>query len=480
MQEVLAGDALEQAALIAGGRISAEALMQATLERIGALNPRVNAIVSLRPAEDLLAEARAADAALQAGGRKGWMHGLPLAIKDLEDAAGLPTSKGSPLLAGQVAAADSLMVARMRAAGAIIIGKTNTPEFGLGSHTFNPVHGATGNAWDPARSAGGSSGGAAVALALGMLPVADGSDMMGSLRNPAGWNHVYGMRPSWGRVPDGPGEESFLHPLSTNGPMARSPRDLAALLEVQSGPHPAMPYGLPKERFLNRIATPVAGRRIAWLGDWGGAYPMDPGILDTCAAAMELWPQTGVRVDAVAPPFDPALLWRSWCVLRGFAVAGRLGPLYDAPEKRAQLKPAAIWEVESGRSYSTEDIRAAGLIRSHWYARAAELLSDYDAFALPSAQLWPFDRGVVHPQAIGARATDTYHRWMEVVVPASLIGLPAISLPAGFGAQGLPIGVQIVGRHGDDAGLLQLAQAWHPMRPAADAVPALLQPLAGG
>lgn len=479
MQEVLALDALEQAALIAGGELSAEELMAATLARIEALNGTVNAIVSLRDASALMAEARAADNALRKGEGKGWMHGLPLAVKDLQDVAGLPTTKGSPLLAGQKAGADSLLVARMRAAGAIVIGKTNTPEFGLGSHTFNPVFGATGNAWDPSRSAGGSSGGAAVALALGMVSVADGSDMMGSLRNPAGWNHVYGMRPSWGRVPDGPGEESFLHPLATDGPMARSPRDLAALLEVQAGPHPAMPFCLRSESYLDRLAAPVAGRRIGWLRDWGGAYPMEAGVLDTCEAALARWPLAGVRVEGCAPPMEARSLWWAWCVLRAFAVAGKLGAFYDDEALRAKLKPAAIWEIELGRTVTAEDLREASAIRSRWYAEAAALFRRFDALALPTAQVWPFDKRAVHPESIGGREMDSYHRWMEVVVPASLIGLPAISLPAGLSPEGLPMGVQIIGPHGGDAALLQLAQAWHPMRPDAGRVSPLLAQAAG-
>ncbi|MCC5971518.1 MAG: amidase [Pararhodobacter sp.] len=453
----LALDALEQAACLERREISCEELMRATLERIARANGRVNAIVSLRDADALMAEARAADDAP----RRGWLHGLPVAVKDLANAAGLPTSMGSPLFAGQVAQTDDLMVARMRAAGAIIIGKTNTPEFGLGSHTFNPVHGATGNAYDPALSAGGSSGGAAVALACGMVAVADGSDMMGSLRNPAGWNNVYGMRPSWGRVPDAAEGETFLHPLSTAGPMARSPRDLAALLEVQSGPAPGRPFCLPREDFVEHLQADVAGRRIGWLGDWGGAYAMEAGVMALCETALEDFTALGVKVEALAPPFPAAELWRAWLDLRAFANADRLGPLYDDPAKRALLKPAAIWEIETGRQLSIEAVRAASLIRSRWYARAAEMFEHFDALALPTAQVWPFAVNLIHPQVIGERVMDTYHRWMEVVIPASLIGLPALAVPAGFGAAGLPMGVQLIGRHGDDLGLLQLAEAWH-------------------
>jgi len=454
-------DALDQAALLERREISCEELMRATLAQIGRENGRVNAIVSLRDAAQLLAEARAVDADLRPGTRRGWMHGLPVAVKDLANVAGQPTSMGSPIFTGQVAGADDLMVARMRAAGAIFIGKTNTPEFGLGSHTFNRVHGATGNAYDPSRSAGGSSGGAAVALACRMVAVADGSDMMGSLRNPAGWNNVYGMRPSWGRVPDAAEGETFLHPLATAGPMARSPRDLAALLEVQAGPEPKRPFCLPREDFLARIAAETGGRRIAWLGDWGGAYAMEPGILGLCEEALRGFTDLGVTVEALAPPFDAAQIWRSWLDLRAFANASRLAPHYADPMLRAQLKPTAIWEIETGHALTLEAVQAASLIRSRWYARAAELFETYDALVLPSAQVWPFAIEWDYPRAINGQPMDTYHRWMEVVVPASLPGLPAISVPAGFGANGLAMGLQLIGRHGDDLGLLQLAEAWH-------------------
>ncbi len=280
MDELCALDATSLAALIGQGAVAPSELMAATLERIAAVNPAVNAVVSLRDGDALMAEARAADGAP----RRGWLHGIPMAIKDLADVAGLPTTQGSPLFAGAVAARDDLMVARLRAAGAIIIGKTNTPEFGLGSHTFNPVFGVTRNPFDLARSVGGSSGGAAAALATGMVAVADGSDMMGSLRNPAAWNGVYGMRPTWGLVPPEPEGEMFLHQLSTLGPMARTPRDLGALLATMSGPDPMQPHGRPA---LAMPALRAAGpRRIGWLGDWGGVLAMEPGLLAAAEGAV--------------------------------------------------------------------------------------------------------------------------------------------------------------------------------------------------
>lgn len=460
--ELLDRDAIDQAAALAARQVSAEEMMRATLERIAARNPAVNALVSLRDPEVLLAEARAADAAP----RRGPLHGLPMAIKDLANVAGLPTSMGSPILAGQVARKDDLFVSRLRAAGAIFIGKTNTPEFGLGSHTFNPVHGTTGNAFDPAVSAGGSSGGAAVALALRMVALADGSDMMGSLRNPAGWNGIYGFRPSWGRVPDEPEGETFLHPLATNGPMARSPRDLALLLSIMAGPEPRRPFTLPPEDFTAPLDRDLRGKRVAWLSDWGGAYPMEDGVLATCEAALTRFADLGVTVEAVPAPFEAGKLWQSWLGLRAFANANRLAPLYDNPDWRRHLKATAIWEIETGRKLTLEAVQQASLWRSHWFARAAELFDTFDALILPTAQVWPFPVQQEYPTQIAGRAMDTYHRWMEVVIPASLIGLPALAVPAGLGPQGLPMGLQLIGRHGADRALLELAQGWHGVSPA--------------
>jgi len=456
MDDALSRGAAAQLAAMKAGSLSAETLMQATLARVAAVNGKLNAIVSLRDEAELMAEARAVDE----GPWRGALHGLPVAIKDLADASGLPTSQGSPLFAGQVAQADSLHVARMRAAGAIVIGKTNTPEFGLGSHTFNPVHGATRNPYDPSRSCGGSSGGAAVALATGMLSIADGSDMMGSLRNPAGWCNVYGMRPSWGRVPDAPEGDIFLHRLSTNGPMARSPGDLALLLDVISGPDPRQPGLLPSAR-MGALSGETGGKRIGWLGDWGGALPYEPGVLPLCESALEVFRLSGCVVEPVAPPFSREALWESWTTLRSFSVAAGLAPLVENVATRAQLKPEALWEIDRGMALSAMDIQRASEIRSDWYARAAELFETYDALALPTAQVWPFAVEEAWPGRINAVAMDSYHRWMECVIPASLIGLPAVAVPAGFGAAALPMGMQLIGAFGDDRGVLELAEGYH-------------------
>lgn len=439
---------------LARGALGAEELMQATLDRIGTVNGTVNAVVGLRDPDALLEEARALDN----GPKRGALHGLPIAVKDLADVAGIVSTHGSPAFAGVVPVEDSLIAARMRAAGAILIGKTNVPEFGLGSHTFNPVYGATGNAYDPSRSAGGSSGGAAVALATGMTALADGSDMMGSLRNPAAWNNVYGFRPSWGRVPSDPVGDIFLHQLSTLGPMARSPEDIALLLDVISGPDPRQPHGVTCDPVAPLSPCDPTGLRIGWLGDWGGALPMEPGILDISEAALAVFETLGCTVEPVTSPFSADAMWQSWLDLRAWQVSAGLAPLLA---EKAPLKESAVWEVERGLALSGQQIQQASLIRSDWFRAASRLFSTYDALVLPSAQIWPFDVTLAYPTEIDGTAMDTYHRWMQVVIPVSLIGLPALAVPAGFGPAGLPMGVQLFGPRGSDAALLQLGAAYH-------------------
>ena len=450
-------DALAQAAALESGDLSAVELMEATLDRIDAVNPHINAIVSLRDREANMAEAQAADNAP----RKGWMHGMPIAIKDLTDAAGFPTSRGSPLFAGQVAQADDLVVARLRAAGAIVIAKTNTPEFGTGSHTFNPVHGVTRNPYDLTRSAGGSSGGAAAALAARMMAVADGSDRMGSLRNPAGWNNVYGMLPTQGTVPGDLQGDLFTNSLASLGPMARSPADLAAMLDVMTGTDPRLPMSSDSPATLAGIERAPQGLRVGWLGDWGGAFPYEEGISAISEAAMAQMEDLGHRVETLAAPFDADAMWESWIDLRAFVLSNGLRALYDDPARRGYLKPEVIWEVERGLALSAAALHRASDLRSDWFRRAFALFETYDVLALPSAQLWPFDVTWTYPREIAGRGMDTYHRWMQVVVPAALIGLPVVNVPVGFGENGLPAGLQLIGARGSDGALLRLAQQWH-------------------
>jgi amidase len=293
-----------------------------------------------------------------------------------------------------------------------------------------------------------------------MVPVADGSDMMGSLRNPAGWNNVYGMRPSWGRVPSGAAGDLFLHRLSTNGPMARCPGDLALLLDVMSV---SQAGGVPGPEFapVGALRGKVAGLRVAWLADWNGALPFEDGILPLCEAALDVASQVGCAVDSPAAPFSREALWQSWTTLRSWAIASETAPLYEDEAMRGHLKPEAIWEIEQGRALSALDVHGASVLRSDWLRAADAFFERFDIIALPTAQVWPFDKALDWPKTVAGQGMDTYHRWMEVVVPASLLGLPAVAVPAGFGPQGLPIGLQLIGRHGDDARLLELAEAYH-------------------
>ena len=321
--------ATEAQAAMARGALSAEALMAATLDQIAALNGAVNAIVQLREPGALMAEARAADAARAAGRRPGPLHGIPMAFKEMVPAQGFRATSGSPLLATLPPnAADGLLAARMKAAGAIPIGKTNIPEFGLGSHSFNPVYGAVRNPWDLSRSAGGSSGGAGVALALRMVAVADGSDLMGSLRNPAGWNNVWGLRPSQGRIPSESSQDVWLHQLATDGPMARSVADLAMLLEVQAGPHPDHPLALPAMRpgLPARIADgSLEGAKIGWVGDWNGHLPLSPDMAALMDAARDRLETLGAEVVQAVPDVDPEAVWQAWIDLRSWMVASKAG-----------------------------------------------------------------------------------------------------------------------------------------------------------
>ena len=467
----LSARALSQA--IQKREVSCVEVMQATLAQIERFNPEVNALVGLRPADALLQEARARDQSLSQTSQRhqprGWLYGLPQAPKDLSPVAGLPYTQGSPVLARQVAPRDNLMTARLRAAGAIFIGKTNTPEFGLGSHTYNPVHGTTRNAWDSRWSAGGSSGGAAVALALNLLSVADGSDMMGSLRNPAGWNHVYGLRPSLGRVPKGPDPDLFFQQLGTEGPMARNPQDLAWMLATQAGFDARAPLSLSgsglEAGFMGSLDTNLKGRRIAWLGNLNGYLAMDPGVLPLCEAALGHFQTLGLEVEALVPDFNYERLWTTWLHLRGFTVAGQLQALYANPKTRQQLKPEAQWEAEQGQGLSASDVYTASVWRTSWYQRLLACFDQFDYLVLPSAQTFPFAAELTWPTEVGGRAMDTYHRWMEVTLYASLAGLPTLGLPAGFSEAGQPMGLQVIGRPRDELSLLQLAQAWHQAAP---------------
>ncbi len=463
----------ELAALIGEGEVSCREVMQAFLERIEAVNPTHNAIVSLRDGDELLQEAERCDMELVRDSiddePRSFLFGLPQAIKDVVPTAGIRTTFGSPIMKDFVPAADALMVQRMRAAGCIVIGKTNTPEFGLGSHTFNEVFGATRNAFDATKSAGGSSGGAAVALALRMLPVADGSDSMGSLRNPAGWNNVFGFRPSQGRVPAWPAQDAWVSHFGTEGPMARNVRDLALLLDVQAGYDPRAPLSLASEpSFARRLDdvgpdgqadddTPV---RIGWLGDLDGYLAMDAGVLEVCEEALTRLVGIGCKVEPLPLGFAPERLWDAWLIWRWFILNGRISTYLKKPENRALIKPEALWEHDQGAQLKASQVMAASIERTTFHQHVLKLFETVDFLALPSAQVWPFPVEERWPKEIAGRTMDTYHRWMEVVSIATFAGLPCISVPAGFNAAGLPMGLQLIGKPRGDLAVLRLALAY--------------------
>ena len=461
------------AAAIAARELSCREVMEAHLARIEAVNGLYNAIVSQRPADVLLAEADAADAAVARGEALGPLHGLPHAVKDLAATKGLRTTFGSPLFANFVPTHDALFVERLRAAGAIVIGKTNVPEFGLGSHSYNRVFGTTRNAYDPALSAGGSSGGAGAALALRMVPLADGSDFMGSLRNPAGWNGVFGLRPSAGRVPSLPVPEGYLHQLSTDGPMARSVGDLALLLSVMSGADPRAPLARAEPPLLGTVVEEsVSGRRIGWLGGYAAALPTEPGILELCERALSSLKAAGCEVEEAGLGMPAAEIWTCWLIWRHALMAGRFAASYVDPAKRALMKPELVWEIEGGLTLSVVDLHAASQARTRLFERFLALFERYDALALPSAQVFPFAQELDWPRSIAGLTMDSYHRWMEVVVPGTLSGCPVVCLPAGLGGpHRLPSGLQLIGRPGGDRELLRLARAYEIEATPADWLP---------
>ena len=460
--------AAELVGMMRAREVSSHEVVGAFLARIADLNPAFNAIVSRRPDNEVLREAEAADRALSAGDDVGPLHGLPHAIKDTADTAGLRSTYGSPLFADQVPTEDGLAVARVRRAGAIIVAKTNVPELGLGSHTYNPIFGATGNAWNPAYSAGGSSGGAAVAVAQRMVPMADGSDLGGSLRNPAGWNNVFGFRPSQGRVPGWPRRDAFHAQLVTEGPIARDAADLALLLTVQSGYDPRAPLSLSEAAadWAAPLDVDLGGRRVAWLGDLGGHLPTEPGVLAVCEDALSLLDDSGLAVDAISPTFDWQKLWRCFVVLRQFSLGVGFGGAFADPALRAMMKPEFQWELSEALQLTVADVQQAAVDRTQWYDDMLELFEDYDYLALPSAQVFPFPIEDTWPTEIAGRPMDSYHRWMEVSVPGTLSGCPVVSIPAGFGgAHDLPMGLQMIGRPRDDRSLLQLARWWEQRAP---------------
>ena len=454
-------DALSLSRAIRDKKLSCVEVATAYLGRIDALNPKVNAIVSLQDRGDLIRQAKARDDELARGEIRGPMHGFPHAVKDLTATKGIRTTQGSRIFKDFVPPADAIMVERLKAAGAIIIGKTNTPEFGLGSNTYNDVFGRTLNAYDQSKTAGGSSGGAGVAVALHMLPVADGTDHGGSLRNPAAFNNVFGFRPSYGRVP-AQAPDLFYTWMNAAGPMARNVPDLAMLLSVQAGPDLRMPQSIRQDpsQFAGSLKRDFKGTRIAWSGDFGGLIPFEPGVLDLCKSAMKAFETLGCTVEEAWPDYPVETIFPTWLVLRAWQTGTGLKAYYADPAKRALMKPEAQFEVENGQKLSAFEVFDASVSRTAWYQALRLFYEKYDYFILPAGQVFPFDAKLDWPKTIAGKTMDTYHRWMEIMIPVTLASAPALAVPAGFGANGLPMGLQITGPNHSELALLQLANAY--------------------
>ena len=447
--------AVEMARLIRTGKLSARECLAEHLNQIARINPKVNAIVTLVP--EMAAEAAAmADQMIARKETLGPLHGLPVAHKDLLDTAGIRTTFGSPLYRDYVPTEDDIVVERMRRAGAIVIGKSNTPEFGAGSQTFNTVFGATHNPYDLSKTCGGSSGGAAVALACGMVPVATGSDTGGSLRNPAAFCNVVGFRPSIGRVPS-PKAAFAWSTLSTSGCLGRSVADLAFALSAIAGPDPRAPLSLPENGawFARPLGRSFKGVRVAWFQNLGGA-PFDPRVRAAMDAQRATFESLGCIVEPAEPDFGPAEI--SFRILRAWTSAKTYGDrLHQHPDA---FKDTLKQEIEEGLRLSGADVARAEAAHTDMWRQFQAFLQPYEYFILPTTQLPPFDIETPYPQEIAGVKFDNYIDWMKSCWYISATGNPAASVPGGFTPEGLPVGLQIVGRHQEDFAVLQLAHAF--------------------
>jgi amidase len=448
--------ATELAALLRARDISARELLEAHLDRIDRLNPGINAVVTL-DAEGARAAADAADAALAAGDPVGPLHGLPVAHKDTHATGGMRTTWGSPLHTGTVPLRDELVVARLRQAGAIRVGKTNVPEFAAGSHTFNPVFGVTHNPYRHGLSAGGSSGGAAAALAAGLVPLAEGSDMGGSLRNPAAFCNVVGLRPTPGRVPTWPAPLAWSQ-LSVQGPMGRTVADVALQLSVLAGPDLRVPISLADDGapFAAPLSTSLTGLRVAWAPDLGGRVTVDPAITSVLASSAGVFADLGADVEEDCPDLSGADdvfgTLRAWLFEASFGELGRRHP--------DQVKESIRWNAEMGAKLTGADLSRAEMAHTKLYERMVAFFERYDVLLSPTTQVLPFPVELEYPTEIGGVPQENYLEWMRSCTLISPTGCPALSVPGGFTDDGLPVGLQIIGAPRADRRVLEVGHAF--------------------
>jgi len=451
--------ALELCRDLQRGTVTAVDVMNEIYARIDTVNVQLNALVNVLPQDQALVLAELADQLPIA--QRGPLHGLPMATKDAVEVKGFPTTWGFKPWANTQAKQDDKQAARLRAAGAIFIGHTNMPEFGLGSNTYNNLFGATLNPYDTNKTPGGSSGGAAAALAAEILPLADGSDMGGSLRNPASFCNVVGFRPSIGRIPQSRGLSWFAR-LATSGPMAKTVADAALLFSVQAGPDLEDPLTLPEPgvSFLDALVanSDLGGMNIAYSPNLHG-LPVEPEVTAVISTSADVFSNLGANVVEDYPDLSQAM---DVFQAQRAAVLANLGDNLDQtlPDWRAHAKDTAVWNIEKGQSISARELLASELVRSQIYSKVAKFFTQYDALILPAAQVAPFDSTTDWVHEINGQQMESYIDWMTICCAITVTGLPAISVPAGFTPQGLPVGVQIVGKPRGDLDLLRLAHCF--------------------
>jgi amidase len=461
--------AREMAAALAASQVSARELLELHLTRIAEVNADVNAVVSLDE-ERARVSAADADERLARGDDVGPLHGLPHAFKDTHEVAGWRTTFGSPLRASFVPKRDDLVTERIRAAGVVTIGRTNVPEWAAGSHTFNPVFGTTRNPYDLSRSAGGSSGGAGAALACGMVPLADGSDMGGSLRNPASFNNVTGLRPGLGRVPSWPTTNAW-ELTSVSGPMARNVEDLALLLSVMAGPTPRAPLSLetPGSAFAPPLRGDLTGVRVALSVDLGGAFTVDHTVADIVSAQAQVFEDNGATVELAHPSLSGAdaafRTMRAWLFHHRFRTL-----LAKRPD---DFKESLAENIRLGESLSGEDVARAHQQMTSLHERMRVFFETHDVLAMPVSQVPPFSADEEYPGTINGEPQETYLDWMRSAYLISVTGCPAISVPAGFTPEGWPVGLQLVGPHRGERRLLEIAHAFEQATRVGDRRPHL-------
>ena len=443
------------------GEISPVDLVEYSYEKIEKHNPSLNAIVSLKDKALVIKEA---ESLIKKGNNEQkLLFGIPLAIKDLFDVKDLPTTFGLPTFKNNIAKKNSILVDRLLNQGVLILGKTNIPELALGSHTKNILFGATSNAFDESMSAGGSSGGAASAVASSMIPVADGSDMMGSCRNPAAFANLYGFRPTPGLIPENRImriDEQFPL-LSTPGCLAKTPGDMSIFLDAVCGKHSMDPFSFDMDGSFREASLgeeEFSKIRIGWLGNMNGRYVFEDGILDLCEEMLKQLEDNSLLVDHVSEDIDTNLLWEAWTTLRSrnIYLYLRESNLQDDDS----LSVGAQYELNNGKQISNNDLNQSMKMRLELTKKIDHLFGEYDFLAMPSAQVFPFDKNTDYPNKISEKDMQTYHQWMEVTVLSSLLGLPTISIPIGFNKNNLPMGMQIIGRKKEDLRVISFAKRY--------------------